>query len=113
MARPRRRARRNLPAGGLEQIGSANHVGDALQVIVYGHGELIGPVAQPIAKQQIAALLARILLLRADERSTNRSTPGSMRTRQPTSSTERNPSIAACARIALTVDRRTRTAAQP
>src|SRR6185436_20493621 len=57
----------NLASGGRQQILAANHVGDALQVIVDGHGVLIGPVAEAIAHQQIAALLARILFLRPED----------------------------------------------
>src|SRR6188474_1174480 len=57
----------NLPSSGRQQILAANHVGDALDVIVDGHRVLIRPVAHAIADQQIAALLAWILFLRPED----------------------------------------------
>jgi len=53
----------NLTAGRCEQIDAADHQVHSLDVIVHGRGELIGPVAVAIAREQIAALLGRPLLL--------------------------------------------------
>src|SRR5689334_16975423 len=57
----------NLPTRGCKQIFTADHVGDFLQVIVDGRDELIRPVAEAIAHEQIAALPARVLFLWAEE----------------------------------------------
>ena len=57
---------RDLPAGRVEQILSADDERDALQHVVGGGGPLIRPVAEPIANQQIAALPRRRLLLRPE-----------------------------------------------
>src|SRR6476661_3998285 len=57
----------NLPSRRGEQVFPANHVGDLLQVIVDGGDELIRPVAEAIAHQQVAALLRWVLLLRPEE----------------------------------------------
>src|SRR6188472_3578912 len=57
----------NLTARGRQQVDAANHVADALQVIVYGRRELIAPVAEAIANQQVPALEARLLFLRPEQ----------------------------------------------
>ena len=73
MPEPRRRdtaeqpRQTDLPACRRQQINTANHVGDELQMIVYRHRELIRPVAESIAHQQIAALQVGILFLRAKQ----------------------------------------------
>src|SRR5258708_29669062 len=56
----------DLAARGRQQILAADHEVDALAVVVDGGGELVGPVAEPIANQDVTALLGRILFLRAE-----------------------------------------------
>src|ERR1700730_12433771 len=52
-----------LAPGGCEEIVTANHQRDALDVVVHGRRELICPVAVAILDQQVATLLRRILRL--------------------------------------------------
>jgi hypothetical protein len=52
-----------LPPGRLQQIHPSDDMSDALKPVVDGHSEVIRPVAMPIAKQQVSALLGRPLLL--------------------------------------------------
>src|SRR5258708_5315376 len=56
----------DLAARGRQQILAADHEVDALAVVVDGGGELVGPVAEPFANQDVTALLGRILFLRAE-----------------------------------------------
>ena len=51
----------NLPCGGIEQVGSAHHVGDALVAIVHNNGELIGEEAVGAQDHKIAAVILHIL----------------------------------------------------
>src|SRR5690606_35339285 len=51
---PERVLEEDLPAGGIEQVRAADHVGDALVGIVHHHGELVGPVAVSAAKYEVA-----------------------------------------------------------
>ena len=52
-----------LPAGRGEQVDAADDEVDLLAPVVDRHGELVRPVAAPIADEQVAALLERVLLL--------------------------------------------------
>ena len=56
----------DLTAGRRQQVLAADHQVDALAVVVDGGGELVGPVAEPIADQHVAALPRRILFLRSE-----------------------------------------------
>ena len=56
----------DLAAGGLQQVHAPNHQRDALFHVVDGCGELVGPVAVPIADEQVAALFGRDLRLRTE-----------------------------------------------
>jgi hypothetical protein len=57
----------DLAAGGRQQVFAADHEVDPLSVVVDGDGELIRPVAEPIADHDVAALLRRILFLGAED----------------------------------------------
>jgi transcription termination factor Rho len=58
----------DLTAGRSQQVDPSNHIVDLLTPVVDGNRELIGPVAVPIAKQHIAALLKGILTLQPEAR---------------------------------------------
>jgi D-aminopeptidase len=58
----------DLTAGRRKQILPADDEVDPLAPIVHGDGELIRPVAQPVADQHVAALCRRVLLLPAHHR---------------------------------------------
>src|SRR5688572_11724479 len=55
----------NLAAGGRQEVVAANHQRHALDSVVHGDRELIGPVAIAVADEQIAALLGGPLLQRS------------------------------------------------
>ncbi len=57
----------DLASGGLEKVDSADHQVDTLLEVVDRDGELVGPVAVSIPRQQIAALFRRDLPLRAEQ----------------------------------------------
>src|SRR5687767_9772208 len=73
MPEPRRRCATDEPGEAkltsrrIEQIDTANDVGDPLRVIVDRDGELIGPVTEAVAHQHVPALPAWILFLRAQQ----------------------------------------------
>ena len=52
-----------LPAGRLQQIHPSDDMSDALKPVVDDNGELIRPVAVPVAEQHVSALLRGPLLL--------------------------------------------------
>ena len=56
----------DLPSRRVEQIFASHDEIDALVPVVDRRGELIGPVAFAIAREQIAALLGGTLLLRPE-----------------------------------------------
>jgi len=56
----------DLAAGRREQVDSSDHVIDVLPPVIDRDGELIRPVAVPIAQEHVAALLLRILLLETE-----------------------------------------------
>ena len=60
-------AKCQLPTRRIEQVGAPYDEIHSLTQIVHHHGELVGPVAQPVPKQEIAALRRRLLRLRAEE----------------------------------------------
>src|SRR6266508_593145 len=55
----------HLAAGRRQQIVATNHERHALDVVVDSRSELIGPIPVAIAREQIAALLGRPLLLKS------------------------------------------------
>jgi hypothetical protein len=56
----------DLAAGRCEEIDTADDVVDALPPIIDRDGELVGPVATPIAEEHVTALLLGILPLRPE-----------------------------------------------
>lgn len=59
---PKQPSHLNLPARRGEQILSADHQINALVEVIHHHRELIGPLAETIADQNIAALIGGGLL---------------------------------------------------
>jgi hypothetical protein len=51
----------DLPRRGVEQVGAAHDLGDALQRIVDDHRQLVGPVAVGARKHEVADFLAQVL----------------------------------------------------
>ena len=77
-------AEQDLAAGGLEQVLAPDHQVHAVPEVVHHHGELVGPLPEPVAQQQVAALRRRVLRpARRAGRPSKRSTPGSTRSRRP------------------------------
>lgn len=56
-----------LPTSRSEQILSSDHGRDAMAKVVYHHGELVGPVTQPVPQQQITTLTRGVLALLAQQ----------------------------------------------
>ncbi|MEY3702346.1 MAG: hypothetical protein RI891_1638, partial [Gemmatimonadota bacterium] len=50
-----------LASGGGEEILAADHEIDALFPVIDGDGELVGPLTEPVADEEIAALRHRVL----------------------------------------------------
>ena len=85
----------DLTAGRRQQVASAHDQIDALPEVIDARDELIRPVAEPIANDDVAALRRGILRAAArSSRSSNVSAPGSIRSRQATPSSEREAAIA-------------------
>jgi len=69
VARPAEQPRElDLTSCRIEQIFASNDVGDALQPVIDHSRKVIGPVATPIAQQEIAALIGRALFLRSQSK---------------------------------------------
>lgn len=66
----------NLPTGRGEQVLSADHEVNALVEVVHHHRELVGPLAEAIARQNVAALFGGGLIERTEPEILERHGPG-------------------------------------
>ena len=60
-------AKSDLAARGREQIAAADDVRDLFYEVIDGRRELIGPLADTIADEDVAALSRRVLCLRPEQ----------------------------------------------
>ena len=90
-ARPSRRATRIPASGRGEQVGAPDYQADGLGEIVDGHRELVGPVAEAIANQQVTGLRRRVLGLRPERGVVEGLDAGIDRSRQPWRSSSGRP----------------------
>src|SRR4051812_23183280 len=96
----------NLSAGRRQQVLAADHDVNPLPEVVDTHGELVGPVTEPIADQHVTALLRRVLLLATQALVDERLGPG-IYAHAPTGIvTQRQAAFAAVAVVAQFVVRR-------
>src|SRR5687768_6105363 len=118
MPEPRRRGATDEPGQAkltsrrIEQIDTADDVGDSLRVIVHRHGELIGPVTEAVADQHVPTLPAGVLLL-GTQQLVEEALGAGIHTHAPTDALcQRDVAVPASARIHLgwNVGSRTATA---
>ena len=93
-------AQPKLPSGGAQQVLAADDEIDAMAEIVHHDGQLVGPVAQAVPHQQVAALLRGVLALLTEAAIDEALLPGVDPDPDTPARCGREPPVPAVARIA-------------